>query len=109
MPRYCKVCNTKFKYASELAEHLKLSSCSNFATLIKCSYCDRNDFVDEDSLNRRHLTYNRKCSCADVEATDNLSILAPDKKSILAKVEQLSQGSLHTFGLGATLGDQHHM
>jgi hypothetical protein len=108
MPRYCEVCNTEFKYASELAEHLKLSSCSNFATLIKCPYCDRNDFVDEDSLNR-HLTYNRKCSRADVEATDNLSILAPDKNSILAKKKQITQGSLGTFGLGAKLGDQHHM
>jgi hypothetical protein len=33
--------------------------------------------VDVDSLNR-HLSQNRRCSRADIEATDKLSILAPD-------------------------------
>jgi hypothetical protein len=33
--------------------------------------------VDEDSLNR-HLSQNRQCSSADIDATDKLSILAPD-------------------------------
>jgi hypothetical protein len=35
--------------------------------------------VDVDSLNR-HLSQNRRCSRADIEATDKLSILAPDPK-----------------------------
>jgi hypothetical protein len=33
--------------------------------------------VDEDSLNH-HLSQNRRCSHADIDATDKLSILAPD-------------------------------
>jgi Cobalamin biosynthesis protein CobT (nicotinate-mononucleotide:5, 6-dimethylbenzimidazole phosphoribosyltransferase) len=104
MPRFCEICHAEFKYASELADHLKLSSCSNYTTMIKCPYCDRNDFVDEDSLNR-HLTYNRKCSRADVEATDNLSILAPDN-SINIRNNRIPPGCLDTFGLGSSLSEQ---
>ena len=77
MPRYCKICEEEFPTAAKLAEHLKLSDCSNLFTAIKCPYCNRDDFVDEDSLNR-HLSQNRQCSRADIEATDKLSILAPD-------------------------------
>ena len=33
--------------------------------------------MDEDSLNR-HLSHNRQCSRADIEATDKLSMLLPD-------------------------------
>lgn len=77
MPRYCKICKEEFPSAAKLAEHLKISSCSNYRTIIKCPYCNRDDFVDEDALNR-HLSYNRQCSKADVEATDKLSILRSD-------------------------------
>jgi hypothetical protein len=104
MPRFCEICHAEFKYASELADHLKLSSCSYYTTMFKCPYCDRNDFVDEDSLNR-HLTYNRKCSRADVKATDNLSILAPDN-TINIRNNRISPGTMDTFGLGSSLSDQ---
>ena len=77
MPRYCKICEEEFHTAAKLAEHLKLSECSNHVTPIKCPYCAREDFVDEDSLHR-HLSHNRRCSRADYEANDKLSILAPD-------------------------------
>jgi len=78
MPRVCKICHEAFPSASKLAEHLKFSNCSNYRTIIKCPYCDRDDFVDEDSLNR-HLSHNRQCSRADIEATDKLSMLLPDR------------------------------
>lgn len=77
MPRYCKICEEEFPTAAKLAEHLKLSECSNHVASIKCPYCAREDFVDEDSLHR-HLSHNRRCSRADYEANDKLSILAPD-------------------------------
>jgi hypothetical protein len=77
MPRFCKICEEEFPTAAKLAEHLKFSDCSNHATTMKCPYCERDDFVDVDSLNR-HLSQNRRCSRADLEATDKLSILAPD-------------------------------
>jgi len=104
MPRICKVCQTEFQYASELAEHLKLSSCSNHVTPISCPYCERKDFVDEEGLNR-HLSRNRKCSRADFEATDKLSILGPDtsyrnSSSGLNKV-------VSTVGPGIIPGDEH--
>jgi len=44
---------------------------------MKCPYCKRDDFVDKVSLNR-HLSYNRQCSKADIEATDKLSIIRYD-------------------------------
>jgi hypothetical protein len=77
MPRYCNYCTEEFPTAAKLAEHLKFSLCSTHVDVKKCPYCDRDDFVDQDSLNR-HLSHNRRCSRADVEATDKLSIIAPD-------------------------------
>jgi hypothetical protein len=92
MPRYCKYCDEEFPTASKLAEHLKFSICSNQVTVIKCPYCDRDDFVDQDSLNR-HLSHNRPCSRADVEATDKLSILAPDPYDASTRVQNTGKGS----------------
>jgi hypothetical protein len=92
MPRYCKYCDEEFPTASKLAEHLKFNICSNQVPVIKCPYCDRDDFVDQDSLNR-HLSHNRLCSRADVEATDKLSILAPDPYYISTRVQNAGKGS----------------
>ena len=91
MPRFCKYCDEEFPTASKLAEHLKFSICSNQVTVIKCPYCDRDDFVDQDSLNR-HLSHNRRCSRADVEATDKLSILAPDPHYVSTQVLNTGNG-----------------
>lgn len=79
MPRLCKVCHEEFPSASKPAEHLKISNCSNYRSIVKCPYCARDDFVDEDSLNR-HLSHNRQCSRADIEATDKLSMLLPETR-----------------------------
>jgi hypothetical protein len=77
MPRICKICQEEFSSAAKLSEHLKFSNCSNYRTLVKCPYCLRDDFVDDDSLNR-HLSHNRQCSRADMDATDKLSMLLPN-------------------------------
>jgi hypothetical protein len=77
MPRLCKICEEEFANAAKLAEHMKLSDCSNHVSCVSCPYCGRDDFVDVDSLNR-HLSHNRWCSRADYAAKDKLSILAPD-------------------------------
>jgi hypothetical protein len=59
--------------------------------------------VDEDSLNR-HLSYNRKCSRADLEAADKLSVLAPETNIGQHRSNQLFQG-FGTLGSGITLGN----
>jgi hypothetical protein len=59
--------------------------------------------VDEDSLNR-HLSYNRKCSRADWEATDKLSVLAPETNIGRPQNNQLFQG-FGTLGSDITLGE----
>jgi hypothetical protein len=59
--------------------------------------------VDEDSLNR-HLSYNRKCSRADLEATDKLSVLVPETNISQPRNNQLFQG-FGTLGSGITIGE----
>jgi hypothetical protein len=64
------------------------SSCSDYRSIVKCPYCNRDDFVDGDSLNR-HLSHNRQCSRADVDATDKLPMLLPDP-SYTTQVRQVN-------------------